>query len=306
MEQRDPLLRKDDVWSCHFESMTEFLEYQHPEDNVNHWKWERDMARKVAGHRSRGFYGHYKNPAKVLDAAIVGDEYMGGVLESHWKRLDDVTGKNTTDYQQRIKVAKRRKRKDMYGDELDIHKVYQGHLDTAWTRTERIVQDIKHNLVSIFVDFGGSAAVRMEDTLWRSAVACRLVRELEQAGKSVKVVVGGACANLLHRTRDVTTYSVTVKDFNQPLSLERLAAMTNIAFFRSFGFAAMQCFPKDTIPGYGRPVRASEYMPRQLKEDVDAGHARFVYIDKADTVDAAKRELEGAYRQLEELAKEAA
>lgn len=296
------------LMSCHFASLLDYVEDVKPEGTTNYdnWKWRQNKSHP--GGRFRDWFGpSATNSKQVLNLALLGDDALGEMVREMWSELDDATGKRQTDYRQRIQQVKRRKLRSDFGDELDIHKVYQGHLDTAWTRTERIEIDVEHSLITLFIDIGGNCNIKCTDTLWRAAVATRLVSELEAAGKSVKVVVGGAVSGLFRRKRHInTTVSVVVKEFNQPLSVERLAAMTHIGFFRSFGFVALERFDvDDTTSHLGHSIPISDSIPVQLQEEIDEGHTRFVHIEGANSLHAAKRELESAYKQMERYAQEA-
>ena len=294
-----------DLMSIHFPSYSDFLECEIEEgpNSVRAKRYRKDDP--GPGRSYPEWYGpHAKTSTDAFNNAILGSTDLAADVRSMWSDLDNVTGKRTVDYTQRIAVSKRRIKRGDFGDELDIHKVYQGQMDTAWRRTERIVQDETHSLVTLFVDYAGNCDVKARDTLWRTALTTRLVSELEAAGKSVKVVVGSASRGAL-RNKDYkyTTTSVVVKDYNQPLSIERLASMTHIGFFRAFGFTAKCMYPYAVTGNLGYHAEAEDHLPIQLQEEVDAGHTRFVQIRAVTRLDQAVRELERAYKQLDKFAR---
>lgn len=301
---KDPIKTKDSLTSVHFESLVDFMQYQYPKDNVNRYNWRLYREGTDTDHKP-DWYGPTNNcSVQTLEKALAGDPELGKTIQSMWAQLDQATGKKLVSYEQQIQVSKRRRIRSDFGDELDIHKVYQGQLDRAWSRTERVVIDSKHTLVTLFVDIGGNVGVDAVDALWRAVTTTRLVSELEAAGKSVKVVVGGSSSGALTGTGLLTTVSVVVKNYNQPLSLERLAAMTHLGFYRSFGFAAKMIFRQRVAPNLGHSISIANNVPVQLQEEVDEGHTRFVHIDRASSLQGAVTQLESAYEQMEKFSKE--
>ncbi len=303
---RNPITATEEINSVHFLSVREFLEFEYPESNPNRAEWKRWTAGGCRSGYSHDWWGPTNTgPKCALDHGILGDRELADIVCKKRSLLDDRTGARTVDHLQRIQVAKRRRTRGGFGDELDIHKVYQGNLDIAWSRTERVVVDSVHTLTTIFIDIGGNSNVDAESTLWRAAIITRLVEELEAAGKSVKVVVGAAVARLFTSYRGtpaMSTVSAVVKEFNQPLTIDRLAAMTHIGFYRSFGFACKQIFPYKCNACLGVSISVEKCIPLQLQEEVDAGHTRFIHIGRATSLEDAQQGLQSAYKQLEAYA----
>jgi len=304
----DFIYEKNRLVSIHFPSLHDFIAYklEPGAERVNGRRYKQALAQGIF-HRSRDGYGPTNRSASdVLDHAVTGDDVLTRKVIQLGKQLDEVTNKNTLDYTQRIQHVKRRKVRKHFGDELDIHRVYQGQLDTAWGTTERVVIDETHNLITLFIDIGGNAGVTAESSLWRTAVVVRLVNELEAAGKSVKICVGGASVNTYVRKHCTSTVSVVVKDFNQALSIERLAAMSHIGFYRVFGFAAKMCYGDKVTQGLGQSESIRRNVPIPLQQEIDEGHTRYVYIDKSTGVRAACSSLEDCYRQMKKYSEESA
>jgi len=290
--------------SIHFDSIIDFME--HKFTGPNKTKAERYI--KKDSYLRSGKYGPSNTTVNdVFEHALLGDSEMLKDLESKCVQLDKVTNKNTTAYTQKIQTVKRKRVFADQGDELDIEKVYQGNLDTCWSRTERIVQDATHQLVTIFINIASSWKNPAEISFWRAAVALRLVEELQNAGKSVKIIIGGGSRNLCRNDKyEITTASFTVKEYNENITMERLAGMCHLGFFRVFGFAALCAAELKVTEHLGTPIytSVSENIPLQLKEDIDRGHTRMICVGLCDDVNGAKTELERCYRQLEKYSKE--
>jgi hypothetical protein len=146
-----------------------------------------------------------------------------------------------------IMTRRRRKRiKGDHGDEIDIQAVLMGKLDRAWTRRKHIEIDSEFSLYTVLVDVGGLWDVTFDESIHRAIVALRVTDDLIQAGKSVRVIVGSAAAGVYKSTElsgKIITTDITVKEYNEPLSLERLVAMSHIGFHRSFNWKARAMLP---------------------------------------------------------------
>ena len=298
----------DKMRSIHFDSYADFLNTEIEEGaNSSRANRYRFGDRGPGGSRyARWFGSTNKSGDDAMDHAALGDEKLSKMIAEWRKDLDNITKTNTVDYEQRVSVSKRRLKHGDFGDELDIHKVYQGQLDTAWRRTERIQVDQTHKLVTLFVDIGGNCNIDCDATLWRAVVTCRVVEELEAAGKSVKVVVGSATHGLFQSDKLMATKTVVVKQFNQPLAMERLAAMTHLGFYRSWGFVATCMFEQKVVGNLGYHADIEQCIPIQLQEEIDEGHTRFVHIPDCTRIDQAKRALGNVYAALDKFSKEAA
>lgn len=289
--------------SVQFNGVTDVLEFEPP--STEHKK---QFKHHTGTERNEGqsWYGQgNRNGADVVNKALLGDPELFKYLERYTAELDKLTGYHTKSYTQVIQKVKRRRIKDYTGDELDIHKVYQGQLDTAWSKTERIEVGSKHHLVTLLIDLGGHAGQNAEASIWRAAIVNKLVRELEQAGKAVKIITGFAVEGAIKGSSKNLTATITIKDYNQALSLERLAAMSHLGFARAFCFGAFYCQEHPLYSSLGRPIdMIKTNVPIHIQQDIDAGHTRFVYIGRAMNSSSAMTHLKNAYKQMEEFAKD--
>lgn len=292
----NPVMEDDQLISIHYESILDLMDHQVDGPNRKEFIRRLDCDDPNFGKDKIGRSNN--NGRDVIKHALLGDEYMYGEMMELAKRLpvDDIT----TDYEQKVKVRRRRKIKSNFGDELDIHKIYQGDLERSWTRTVRDEVDQNHHLVTILVDIGANYKVDCSHSLWLGAVTLKIVKELEAAGKSIKIIVGDGGKNTFSNSVKNCTTTMVVKNYNEGLSHTRLAAMCHLGFFRTFCFAAFfsdpHLFPN---PGLGKyfPLKPG-VVPVQMKSEVDNGHTKLVYVKTAHNIRQAQGVLADAYEQM--------
>lgn len=293
----ETIIERKNTVSVYFNSILDLMDYA-PVRNHNSFYFYMNKSREGLGPTDN-------NAKSVMNHALLGDDVL---YEKHLKdkviELDKATGYYTTDYKQEIKAVKRKVKYTDFGDEIDIHKVYRGEIGTAWRKTERIEVDAKLHLVTLLIDIGGTHDWEVTDSLWRAAIAIKLVRDLEAAGKTVKIVIGAIAHNVTKSNKIVGT-SVVVKDYNQSLPLERLAAMCNLSFHRTATFAMRNCVEEKISSGLGASFDMTHRsMPWQLKDEEDAGHTKFVIIGRASSKRNAVSYLKNCYKQMKEFAGE--
>lgn len=132
-------------------------------------------------------------------------------------------------------IEKRRKRKrGDHGDEVDIHQVYQGRVDRAWSRAvQRQNLVVGNKLVHLAVNLCAPSYVDFDDALWRGAVTLRVYEALMRMGRSVMVTVHYPCAGI-YADGATGIFSVPVKSYNEPMSVSKLASMVNVGFMRVY------------------------------------------------------------------------
>lgn len=301
------VLEKDNLVSVNFDSVPDLLAYNVREIKL---KGNRDKFQENTSKTKREapyWIGHTnKTNGDVINHALLGDAELLKSLTPKIRKLDEATGKTSSDYTQRIQVVKRRRLMDDQGDELDMDKVYAGEFDTCWQTTERVEMDVEHRLVTLFINIGGLADVDCKDSFWRSAVAVRITKELEAAGKSVKIIVGSGTERLFKNGK-MATVSITVKQYNERISMERLAAMSHIGFHRTFGFAGKAVTPYKISNTYGGTVEINNNLiPVHVQDDIQTGKTKFVYVKGCTTQQGAIQALENCYSQLKHLQTEVA
>ena len=293
--------------SVHFPSIVELMEHKLDEGNPNKSEFKQYMT---GGHVSGRHGDEWLGPTcsshdDVVRGALLGDNRLyTNFLLKKIDQLRQATGRLNKDYKQAIKTAKRKPMFGAYGDEIDIHKVYQGRLDSAWRRTKRIETHKETKLVTLFVQIAGTARYSAVDSLWRAAVAVLLMEDLLNAGKSVKIVVGGTSTDVTTQGHTMTV-SITVKEYNEKLSLEKLAAMSHLGFYRTFGFASKACQPYELTYGLGSSIdMPPSRMPIQFREDIHKGHSKFIVLNRCLNSTEAVRSINSALEQMKEFSDE--
>jgi len=283
--------------SVHFESMLELMGFK-PEAAQNRINFNRLINNKksVQNGIGKGWIGKSEYYKDIVSMALLGDQDS---YKISLKRMSELKSGTVSTKLQTIQKSKRIKTKSDMGDELDIHKVYQGNLSQAWSKTKRLEVDVKHHLVTIFLNINGSWKIKVSDTIWRCALILKLVKEIQLAGKSVKIVVGGVVCHGMEGSDKLLSTSITVKKYNEKLTPERLAAMTNIGFYRTFGFAAKECQNRvvDSSGGGSREI-TRDSMPIHLQEEVEKGHTKPVFLSGITTKYEAMNELSRAFEQM--------
>jgi len=287
----------DKMVSVNFNSILDIIEGDFTghinEENINEFiKSEKGCSARAHGKTNKT----YKD---IIHHALIGDPILLKDLNKKIEILNTVTGINTSDYVQKVQKSKRVRTFADQGDELDIEKVYNGELDTCWTSSYRKEFDASHKFVTLFIENGENWNVNAEKSFWRSSIAVYLTRELQKAGKSVRIVVGNCGLNSMVKNNKLLTTSITVKEYNQQMNLERVAAMTHLGFFRCVSFALMHVAPYklSNSLGHHAPIDASRW-PIQLQEQIDKGHTKLIHIKPVNEAEDALSALKYAYEQL--------
>ncbi len=287
----------EEMVSVHMDSILDVIEG----DFIGH-KNEKRINKYIKGDGNCENSKHGKTNKTYKDIvrhSLIGDPVLLKDLQKKIDVLNKVTGINTNDYEQKIQKSRRVRCFAEQGDELDIEKVYNGDLDSCWTSSYRKEFDASHKFVTLFIENGENWNVDVHKSFWRSAIAVYLTRELQRAGKSVRIVVGNCGRGSMERNHKLLTSSMTVKEYNQQMNLERVAAMTHLGFFRCVGFALMNVAPYKLSAGYGSHVGiGSKTWPIQLQKQVDKGHTKLIHVKPVNDENGAIRALKFAYEQL--------
>lgn len=148
------------------------------------------------------------------------------------------------DYTRPEMQRRRRRTRGDFGNEVDIHAVYQGRCDRAWDRMHvEAVPTEGNRLVHVVIDLSAAAVVSAYDGLWRAAAAMRIYDALLRLGKSVAISVYDAGIHMMESPMEdnpngTMMVSVRVKDYGQPLREDMLAATTVMPFLRHVLYTA--------------------------------------------------------------------
>lgn len=218
--------------ACLFDSVAE------PFDFVKlDWKKSENKS-----HAERSLTGISRVPSETWLGAPNADE-MYRRLKEGWpdgsRRLLEIATRDINP----TSVRRRRERADQ-GAELDIHAVYRGDLSRAWMRTRRRSGSGVRS-VTIVINLAANWRTTSEQLFWRGAAALRLAASLTEAGYSVAIVGATGGRNVDSRDKMDLVQCVSIKDEDQPLDLDKLAALTAMpGYFRTALFAGI-CYHAD-------------------------------------------------------------
>lgn len=137
-----------------------------------------------------------------------------------------------------VSIKRRVVRADQ-GDELDIHAVLRGQLDTAW-QSRRRRQAFGPRIVRIVAQTNLLAQTSSEELFWRGAAVVKLADVLTEAGYAVEIV-GAHAATTVDMDRANWLLTFVLKHAQSPLDIESLAGVVcNAGFHRTFGFRAYE------------------------------------------------------------------
>jgi hypothetical protein len=187
-------------------------------------------------------------------------------LREGWPEGSDRLLKLATREIQPQSIRRRRERADQ-GAELDIHSVYRGDLSRAWTRTRRRSGNGVRN-VAIISNLTDSANVSASDLFWRGAASLKLAEALMEAGYNVAIYGAESGQKACSAGRTRVCQFVEIKADDQPLDLDRLAALTAMpGYFRTALFAgiAKGCDMLDRTPSWGLGVPDPQFIEQAAK-----------------------------------------
>lgn len=125
------------------------------------------------------------------------------------------------------------------GDDLDIHRVLRGDLDTAWEYRKRGCRSSVGRHITIVCNIAANCSVDADRLFWRGASALRLAETLESAGYSVRLVAGMGATGIDSKGNVDNGYLFEIKSPEQPVDVANLAAVVCLpGYFRIIGFGA--------------------------------------------------------------------
>lgn len=189
-------------------------------------------------------------------------------------------------------TQRRRRSRGDFGNEVDIHRVYQGRSDIAWDKihTEKVMAH-GNRLVHMVIDISAPLLEHADGSMWLGAAVMRIHEALTRMGVSTAISVYGACHGLWTRGPATTgMVSILVKDYGAPLREEQLAVMSHLGTFRTL------ILPLLTIEGRARNLQegmgyaVSDYNLRvQSAEEDERRGGNVVTVGKAFNQEQAER-----------------
>lgn len=149
-----------------------------------------------------------------------------------------------------------RKRRRMvrgdFGNEVDIHRIYSGRADNAWSRPAKVARPALAQ-VTLLANIGALGDVTSEQMFWRGAALLRACDLLSDRGHDIEIVGYNEKNNLfVGKESEWAGYTVVVKRFGTPVDLPALASTFCLAgFHRWYGFRWCASLPRRVKQGWG-------------------------------------------------------
>lgn len=177
-------------------------------------------------------------------ARMVSDGWPRG-RDRMQKLQESITGIKLTPRDRRRKIVRRDA-----GDALDIHRVYSGRLDIAWSRPERQAT-LGPQRIDLCANMLCSGYEHSDVLFYRGAAAAVLTGMLQAAGYMVRltVIFGGTNA-----AGEKVSCRITVKNHGMPLDITSTSATILPGFFRALGHAWISGHSLKKIYGPGISV----------------------------------------------------
>ncbi len=218
-------------YSIHYNSFEELLGDK-CKTTANQERWD--------GHRrtsSNNWYGRNCNSVSDFVSHV---ENGWQELTTEVKAKADTLKLNPDTLSPMIVQSMRRKRiRSDSGSDLDIHRVYQGHLDTAWASTRHEVQSTRKRAAHIYINIDGNANENAIASQWRAAAAYRVCEMLQRSGFSVEITVGTSSSDSFRNGPHYCHMTFTAKASSMPLDLNRLAIQSTLGWLRTYMFASL-------------------------------------------------------------------
>lgn len=125
--------------------------------------------------------------------------------------------------------VRRRLCRSFEGDDLNVERIWQGDLNTAWTKAKRLeTQGPKRILVCL--EISAPAIVKAESLSWRGAAAVSLAKALADAGHVVQLEA--RCLNeLIDSSKTMCEMSLVAKGATEAFDEHKLASIFCSAMF---------------------------------------------------------------------------
>lgn len=293
-------LKRKKFISIHHDSMLDFdFDYYMNTDREN-----RDKFRSLYNSRvDRSWTGPTITSTRdAFDKAMIGDHEMYNKhLLPKINQLNKLLyDENDLDNINTVPVVRRRRTRSDFGDELDIQYVLRGQLDRAWQTTERVEFDQGHHLITLLIDIGGLSNIQCLHTLWNAAASLKICDDLQKSGKNIQIIVGNTSRNVTRSGCDLSM-SYTVKKYNEHLSVERLAAMTHIGFYRTMGFLAKATSSKSLRSGLGATVSfRRNNLPIHIQDELKTGKTKVVVLNRCLDIHSARNAINTVYKHIKD------
>lgn len=233
-------------------------------------------------------------------------EYMHH-LQNGWPELRQQLEKMMEDaipllpqfHNKTIERHRKRKRAD-HGDELDMGRVWNGELDTAWVaphHTER--ESITTKRITVAIDISTSCQRSNNQCMWRAALATVLCDKLAAAGKSFEVYATSRQSRVWYNDVRTLHTAFCIKRTSEPLVLDTLCTMVSVGMQRACNFRSFHTALDGQVKSHYATYDVHDGLPATLQERRDKGEL-ILHIDACFSRTEMLREYEKAWHAVEE------
>jgi len=205
---------------------------------VNADAWYSYARNRDGGRSWFGVDGGRNEVVRIIDAG-----YWPEGMEKFERAFDKIEAP-------RAKSIRRRLARGPFGDSLDIHAVYRGDLERAWTRhVRRAAHGTAYKTIYFpLIHMGKTDA---DSIFWRAAAMVKLADAFTEAGYSVEIVghhgvASGWNDGGYHKSEndDAVYHRVVIKSHSAPLDKAALVLAACLAgYSRHVGFKAIMSVP---------------------------------------------------------------
>lgn len=135
-------------------------------------------------------------------------------------------------------ATRRRRVRTDSGSDLDIHAVYQGQLDRAWSNTRHEMTNVRRKAAHLYIHTGGSGGDSAEASAWRAAAAHRICEMFQRCGFAVEITVGSTADGVFADSPARLHTSFTAKRSDMPMDLNRVAVQSGLGWHRTYSFSS--------------------------------------------------------------------
>lgn len=253
-------------------------------------------AEHLKDHKGRGEAGWMGIQDEVKDGET-SHECTTRLIRDGWRKGVELIAEVEKSLSLPVPKAIRRVQRWMSsGDDIDMQKIWNGDIDTAWRGTQR---DFRSGLQRVrllidCIDFGGADE---KDMRWRGVAALKLADALTEAGYSVQVESVMSTKDWMNDDHKFIC-RVVVKDYTQPADLLTLAATTALpAFFRSLFHTWGSTVAKHQRHGVGYHV-PDKTPVGDFKDEFDSA-PMFMLPKSLKSAEKATKRIEEIIREIE-------
>jgi hypothetical protein len=284
-------------WSSHEEAVSDIADIQtrHKLDSMivlagNHYKQRQGYGSSDYWYGCSGWY-----------------EGIMSRIQNGWPELRELAeamaaqlGLEVPVFPTKTTLRKRKRHRDDHGDTLDMGRVWNGDLDTAWERPVHVErQQVNQKRVTLAFDIASNCTVSHAEAMWRTALCMLLVDGMARAGRTMEVWITTSGANVFRHGPRKLWQGWCVKKTNEPLVPDRMAAMLSVGYFRSMGFIGFHAGPWTPSSGYGYTLNYG--LPKTLL-DRQKGGETVLRIGECYSKRQAIAEYTRAFQSLEKEA----